>query len=474
MAALGDGISQLVVDLTCPLCLAIFTDPVELDCEHYFCRDCITKHWEQQGQPVCAVCSDVSMSSTLKSNRKLSNIVATICREHARLEETAPGQHMCPEHRKKMERFCVTDCEVICLDCRDSRKHLHHDVLNVQEAAEEFKAQLQKSVTKLQAMIDKRNLAKIKYEGLLEDILNMTQNIVDSIKKSFEELHSFLYKEEAALLQQLKAEVNQQSIQLQGKIDQIPRDLSSLDASIKAMEEEINHQDSIAFLLNLKETQKRAKICVPPLEHVSVKVKPENYLGPLQYWTWKNMFKILDPGLSNLTFNPATACSHLSLCGPTRVRYNEKPKVVPDTPERFNVAAFILGSDGFTSGKRYWQVDVGDGKDWSVGIAKESISRKGDLRQSPKHGYWTIYREKDTFGAFLVHPKVIEVKGSPTRIGVYLDYEGGRVSFYDADIFSHLFTFHATFTEKVYPFFYPGLKVAKSNSGMLRIQHLYL
>eukprot|EP00061_Rhincodon_typus_P012479 g38240.t1 len=138
--------------------------------------------------------------------------------------------------------------------------------------------------------------------------------------------------------------------------------------------------------------------------------------------------------------------------------------MVPDTPERFSVAPFILGSDGFASGRHYWQVDVGDGKDWSLGVAKESINRKGDLRQSPKHGYWTIYRENDSFGAFLFHPKVIEVRGNPTRIGIYLDYEGGRVSFYDADLFSHLFTFHANFTEKVYPFFYPGLKVTKSNN----------
>ncbi|XP_038671783.1 zinc-binding protein A33-like [Scyliorhinus canicula] len=474
MAATVEGLSKLVLDLTCPLCLSIYTDPVELQCEHYFCRGCITKHWEQQGELSCAICSDVSPSSTLKSNRKLSNVVATVCKEHARLEENVPSQHTCPEHQRKMERFCVTDCEVICLDCRDSRRHLHHDVLNVQEAAEEFKAQLQKSVTKLQTLIEKRNIAKSKYESLLEEILNSTQNIVDSIKKSFEELHSFLYKEESALLQQLKEEVNQQSSQLQRQIDQIPRDLSSLDANIKAMEEEIRQEDCISFLLNLKETQKRAKICVPPLENIAVKVKPENYLGPLQYWTWKNMFKILDPGLSNLTFNPATACSHLSLCGPTRVRYSDKVKVVPDSPERFNVAAFILGSDGFTSGKHYWQVDVGDGKDWSLGVAKESINRKGDLRQSPKHGYWTIYREKDTFGAFLFHPKTIEARGNPTRIGVYLDYEGGRVSFYDADLCSHLFTFHATFSEKLYPFFYPGLKVTKSNNGMLRIQHLYL
>eukprot|EP00061_Rhincodon_typus_P012557 g38372.t1 len=93
------------------------------------------------------------------------------CKGCAQLEETFPSQHTCPEHRKKMERFCVTDCEVICLDCRDSRKHLHHDVLNIQEAAEEFKTQLQKSVIKLQTLIEKRNVAKRKFEGLLEDTL---------------------------------------------------------------------------------------------------------------------------------------------------------------------------------------------------------------------------------------------------------------------------------------------------------------
>ncbi|GCC18886.1 hypothetical protein chiPu_0021733 [Chiloscyllium punctatum] len=69
----------------------------------------------------------------------------------------------------KLERFCVTDSEVICLDCWAFRKHFQHEVLNVQEAAEEFKAQLQKSVIKLQTLIEKCNAAKRKLEGLLED-----------------------------------------------------------------------------------------------------------------------------------------------------------------------------------------------------------------------------------------------------------------------------------------------------------------
>nr|XP_020835768.1 E3 ubiquitin-protein ligase TRIM68-like [Phascolarctos cinereus] len=45
----------------------------------------------------------------------------------------------------------------------------------------------------------------------------------------------------------------------------------------------------------------------------------------------------------------------------------------------FNHLFAVLGAQAFTSGKHYWEMDVGDKTEWELGICKDSVSRKGKL-----------------------------------------------------------------------------------------------
>ncbi|XP_078271770.1 uncharacterized protein LOC144602515 [Rhinoraja longicauda] len=137
-----------------------------------------------------------------------------------------------------------------------------------------------------------------------------------------------------------------------------------------------------------------------------------------------------------------------------RVRWTGTERSLPDTGKRFTYWPYVLGSEGFTSGRHYWEVEVAGSEDWSLGVAAESVERKERVTLTPETGVWSIRRWDDEFDAVTSPPSPLPARPIPGRVGVYLSYESGTVSFYDADTKSHLHTVTGNkFTEKLYPFF---------------------
>ncbi|KAF7650940.1 hypothetical protein LDENG_00118430, partial [Lucifuga dentata] len=91
---------------------------------------------------------------------------------------------------------------------------------------------------------------------------------------------------------------------------------------------------------------------------------------------------ILDP-------NTADGCLHLS-DDLTSVSHGDTQQQLPDNLERNTKYADVFGSEGFSSGKHSWDVEVGDHPVWTVGLAKESVDRKGKILVTPKYGLWCL------------------------------------------------------------------------------------
>ncbi|XP_032903411.1 E3 ubiquitin-protein ligase TRIM39-like, partial [Amblyraja radiata] len=139
-----------------------------------------------------------------------------------------------------------------------------------------------------------------------------------------------------------------------------------------------------------------------------------------------------------------------------RVRWTGTERSLPDTGKRFTGWHCVLGSEGFTSGRHYWEVEVAGSQWWTLGVAAESVERKRGLALTPETGVWSIGRCYDVFDALTSPPSPLPARPIPGSVGVSLSYESGTVSFYDADTKSHLHTFTGNkFTEKLYPFFGP-------------------
>ncbi|XP_027766732.1 butyrophilin subfamily 1 member A1-like, partial [Empidonax traillii] len=165
--------------------------------------------------------------------------------------------------------------------------------------------------------------------------------------------------------------------------------------------------------------------------------------------------------LGNVVLDPDTAhCELVVSDNGKSVTRGDPREDIPDTPNRFDVWRCVLGRDGFTSGRHYWEVEVEeDTGTWAVGVSREDGKRKGCFRFEPEKGLWAVGKQGQCLKAFTsTHPTSFPEIQAPRRIRVSLDYEGGRVSFFSVDEGIHIFTFpQASFGGiKVYPWVWVG------------------
>ncbi|KAI4568526.1 hypothetical protein MJT46_008324 [Ovis ammon polii x Ovis aries] len=253
----------------------------------------------------------------------------------------------------------------------------------------------------------------------------------------------------------------------QGQLEAARKELLSL----KNMQKDAiaAHKDIIPLLDSLEQGMR----VLTPKELVSRKLSPGVFKGPIQYMMWRDMQPTLSPGLSPLTLDPKTAHPNLVLSkNRTSVWHGDIKQVMPDDPERFDSSVAVLGSKGFTSGKWYWEVEVAKKTKWTVGVVRESILRKGSCPLTPEQGFWLLRLRNQTDLKALDFPSCsLKLTNSLNKVGIYLDYEGGQVSFYNAKTMTHIYTFSSTFMEKLYPYFCPCLNDGGENKEPLHILH---
>ncbi|XP_053902597.1 butyrophilin subfamily 1 member A1-like [Malaclemys terrapin pileata] len=172
----------------------------------------------------------------------------------------------------------------------------------------------------------------------------------------------------------------------------------------------------------------------------------------------------------DVTLDPDTAHPKLVLSEDRkRVRLGDKRQDLPNNPERFDPCVCVLGAEGFAGGRHYWEVEVGDKPEWALGVCRESVSRKGQVTLSPEDGYWALWLRDGGYEALTSPSTPLPVSVRPSRVGIFLDYEAGEVSFYNVTDRSHLFTFTGTFSGTLRPYFYPGLNAGGTNAAPLII-----
>ncbi|XP_045898528.1 E3 ubiquitin-protein ligase TRIM21-like [Micropterus dolomieu] len=174
----------------------------------------------------------------------------------------------------------------------------------------------------------------------------------------------------------------------------------------------------------------------------------------------------------DVTLDPDTAHPALILTDDGKqVKHADVWKNLPDNPERFDICVHVLAKQSFSSGRFYYEVQVKGKTEWDLGVARESINRKGQITRSPQDGHWMIcLRNQNKYFALDDPPVRLSLKSQPEKVGVFVDYEEGLVSFYDVDAAALIYSFTGCcFTEKLYPYFNPGLNDGGKNSAPLII-----
>ncbi|KAM7172215.1 butyrophilin subfamily 3 member A2-like [Macrochelys suwanniensis] len=160
-------------------------------------------------------------------------------------------------------------------------------------------------------------------------------------------------------------------------------------------------------------------------------------------------------GEVKVALDPETAHPRLKLSEDKKtVTWESKHQDLPDNPKRFDQVSCVLGSKGFSSGRIYWEVE-GMGRIWAVGVARESVRRKGQIRFTPEEGIWGIEQSRDYY-SLLTTPEIpLPMSESLVKVRIYVHYEKEEVAFFNPDNGDLITNLSASFRgEKIFPFFW--------------------
>ncbi|XP_051926420.1 nuclear factor 7, brain-like [Hippocampus zosterae] len=501
---------ELQSELTCPVCLEIFRDPVILECGHHFCQVCIVQCWEAKAdeQTTCPKCRK-TCARKLRPNSLLCNVVDSVRRAQAmdpaaataaggagaptppgwepegppdELEEREPGSSMssvassvghwprlfgidmCEEHEEKLKLYCEDDQLPICLVCGMSRDHKTHNVIPINEAFENYKDKLSQAVERVQQQSEDASLFQKHTNEKILLIKERAGDLEEMISEEFGHLREFLQEEEDRIKQKLQKQKEEKLAELEGALTEATQQISQLESTANQLRLKLMEEENPEQLKGIKDFIGGAESMFERPPEVSVDLQSGDFVGPLQYRTWRKMSAVFQPAVTAVSLDPHTAypCLWVSLCR-TSVRVGKIQPNLPNNPERFTRYNIVLGSEAFSSGRHYWEVEVGSKTAWGLGVARASVNRKDEINLCPEDGFWTlVLRDNgdgtseyeactDTEQDSLLYPSK-----PPRQVGIYLDYDRGEVAFYDAGDMSHLFTFYdAKFDEPVYPYFNP-------------------
>ncbi|XP_072405932.1 ras/Rap GTPase-activating protein SynGAP-like isoform X3 [Chiloscyllium punctatum] len=353
---------------------------------------------------------------------------------------------------------------------------LRKDHANMQEAIDakqriiDVQDKLEKSLSFLQQQMEEVFRSQNEEETNMIQLKKMAESLEQNIAAEFTTLHQFLNDEEELMKGKLKDDVERLTRLLRENLQRITEKRASIECTILEIQQRLNVQET-AFLADVKSLIERSYVKFKKPAEVPLNLLLGEFGGPLQLIVWRRMLSVISPVPAALTLEPNTAHPELLISEDLRsVRLSDTWQELPDNPERFDDCVSVLSAQGFDSGRHYWQVEVGSKTMWDVGLAKESVNRKGNIILSPEDGFWTIWlRNGNEYEALSTPSSFLSLRSKPHTIGVFLDYEKGQVSFYNADDMSVIYTFTDTFHEKLFPYFSPGESDGGKNAEPLTL-----
>ncbi|XP_065327884.1 nuclear factor 7, brain-like [Pelmatolapia mariae] len=444
--------------LCCHVCSETFRDPVSLSCNHSFCSSCLLKFWDQTTNKNCPICKRKSSKDQTSINVSLKELADFFAKrqsesplESLKEKEEEKEEVVCDKHPDVPYWYCEDEDRAVCPVCEFSL-HQSHKVVPVEEAVSDLKEQLKSDLKSLQDKRNKYKQVEETYNEMSEYMKKQLLSTERQIRAEFKKLQQFLKEEEESRLAALREEEEQKGRTISREMKMIEEQISSLSDSISAVEEELQ-KHSVPFLSSYKDTQSRARaqssVSDPQLVSVAL-IDVAKHLGNLSFRVWEKMKEKVhfSPVILDLNTANASLCLSDDL---TSVREGDMNQQLPDNLEGNSYYIGCFGSEGFSSGKHSWDMEVGDHPNYYVGLAKESVDRQGMCFASPDCGFWCVLHYSGKYYNRDGQPLI--VKKRVQKIRVQMHYDRGEVSFFDPEDKTLICTYRDTFTEKLFPYF---------------------
>ncbi|KAM4728875.1 E3 ubiquitin-protein ligase TRIM21-like [Anableps anableps] len=493
----------------CPLCKKAFKTRPELEVNTFikemvaqFRREAqqeatsSSSSSEQQAAKPGDVPCDVCTGTKLKALKSCQVCLLSYCQTHLEPHLTAPRlkkhqlmesvenleDRMCLQHDRPLELFCRTDQTCVCSLC-PVLDHKNHEFVPLREESEGRKAELRKTEAEVQKMIQKRRQKIQEIRGSVK----ISKAAADREKAEGVQIFTALKESAERGLKELIKEIEDKQKTTEKQAEDFIKDLEQEISELKKRSSEVKQLSQSEDHLHLLQSFSSLKAAPPTKTWTRVRVRPPSYEGTVvravaqleEEIREKMMKKLLEAEMKrvqqfavDVTLDPDTVHPKLILSDDGKqVKHGDVRKNLPDNPERFSHSVSVLGRQSFSSGRFYFEVQVKGKTDWALGVARESINRKGTITLRPQNGFWTFWLRNGNEYKAGAGPSVrLHLHPGPEKVGMFVDYEEGLVSFYDVDAAALIYSFTGCcFTEKLYPFLSPALNDGGNNCSPLII-----
>ncbi|KAK2817613.1 hypothetical protein Q5P01_025804 [Channa striata] len=488
----------------CPMCNKVFDTRPELHVNTFisemvsqFRREAKQKSSSSEqlvakpGEVPCDVCT----GTKLKALKSCLVCLVSYCETHLEPHLTASGlkrhqlmdpvenleDRMCKKHDKPLELFCKTDQTCVCMLC-SVLEHKTHEFVPLKEECEGKKAELEKTEAEIQQMIQKRrlkiqeikqlvNFSKQHADGEIAEGVRVFTALIEAAQRGMDRLIKLIgrrqtikEKEAESLTKELEQEISE-LMQRSSEVEQLSRS-----------ENHLHLLQSFPTIQAVPATKNWMEISFRPESHKGTVVRALTQLEEMLSNDVKKLVKAelkrAQQAAVDVTLDPDTANPYLILSDDGKqVHHTDVKKNLPDNPQRFSKSVSVLSKQSFSSGRLYYEVQVTGKTAWTLGVVRESINSKENIRLSPDDGYWTIcLRNGNEYKTFAGDDVFLNVKVRPENVGVFVDYDEGLVSFYDVDAAAVMYHFtDCSFSEKLYLYFGPCPNDGGKNSAPLII-----
>ncbi|XP_074089877.1 E3 ubiquitin-protein ligase TRIM11-like [Macrotis lagotis] len=447
MTSSPEPIQDLQKELTCPICQDFFINPVSIDCGHNFCQCCLLGSWQEASTVFsCPECKNMSQLREYRVNVRLGKL-ATIAR-HLKTDggQCREGYTKCEVHQKVKVLFCEDDLSPICMSCSQSQEHKAHSLHYIDKAAENVREKFQKTVTALwrksEVVIQQINKEKITFALLKMELEIQKKNILSEFRK----IIRFLHEEKDVYLSNLQTKGMISLEGLRKRISELSHQSQELRKRITELEDECKKPD-LDLLQDVKGILNRNEVVLQKdIEVIQICVPIRPIPGIME---WLFNLKV-DITLDRNTADPGLIISE----DLKSVRYGGIQEEVPNNSRRLTDFPQVLGTQSFISGRYYWEVDVPDDTAWCVGICKKSTESRYFflLRNMEVNGFYYLYAMAQN--NLNTHVQFRQFSVPDLKVGIFLDYENGEISFYQVKNRYLIYTFPTiSFSGSLVPFF---------------------
>ncbi|CAN9509686.1 unnamed protein product [Ophioblennius macclurei] len=523
---------QLESHLKCSICRGVLVDPVTTACGHSFCRLCLKycldkidrtcplcrnhlnnlpevnialrgvvqqlkqtppedpeKYTGATGEVACDICTEEKR----KAKKSCLVCLVSYCSAHLDFHlstERLKGHKLvdpvgsldsraCLSHGRPLELFSRNQQACICVRCLEEGQH---EAVSAENEWDAKMAKLETTKAELQQKIDERK-AKV------DEINAALKNCKDQLEKDWWEIDA-VFNAVLAIVEEVQAVLHQPLTERRKVVEteaeylksQLDAEINKFDTTICELDDIAVLDDHVLFLQLYPSCQDKSS----SKDWTDVKLDTSLSFGNMRKTTAKMMEKIQEE-LEKLTtielerisafaedvhLDPMSAHRRLLVSSDGKeVIDGGQEQNVSDSPERFNLLGSVLGSESFSCGRAYWEVEVCNKTGWDLGVVSGGAKRQGKMRVNPDNGYWVVAQYEDQkYAALTVPPLRLSLEEKPEKVGVFVDHEEGLVSFYNLTARSHIYSFtECTFKGDLYPYFGPHVKRDETNSKPLII-----